>query len=373
MKPRFPRLLWCGVVVAGLGLLPAAAPAAVPWHPPLEGLSCFVGGLVSDDVDDEEPAATGYAPVPEEAEVPGPEVNPSRAELADAFGGGAIMESAATPMFGRADRLNRFNLFDNMAAIPSNRVWAGYDYAGHFDPNRAAADAAGAAVPGTGGRRTLALYRAGVEVGLDARWSVIAQEQYVVNTGRDLGNDAWARPLFVVKFAAIQTDCTVISALFGVQPEIGSGVTAQERATTYYPGALFYHRCGCAFVQGGFQVAFSDRAYNDPDTFDYGLSLGYWLYRAAACGEQHCIVTGVVPQVEVFGSEVLTNGNRVRPDTIDGVTFIGTTQARHVIDVTGGVRFLFGDCMSLGAAVSFPATGPDIRNAEFVSALNLYF
>src|SRR5262249_14829855 len=156
------------------------------------------------------------------------------------------------------------------------------------------------------------------------------QEEYISATS-PFGDDAWSRPQFLAKYALVAEQCTYLTATFGVQPEIGSGSTAIERATTYYPGLLAYRQVGAsAFVQAGFQYGFSDRGYNTPDTIDYGVSFGWFLYRAQQCERDRGGLTGVIPQVEFYGSNIIRGGNQNLVTDVSNTPIVGTENFRNV-------------------------------------------
>ena len=67
---------------------------------------------------------TAETPVPETSDEPIlPQITQQSDLLASATGAGS---GANTAFIGRLDQNNRFNLFDNMSAIPRSRVWLGY-------------------------------------------------------------------------------------------------------------------------------------------------------------------------------------------------------------------------------------------------------
>src|SRR5207244_3552331 len=71
------------------------------------------------------------------------------------------------------------------------------------------------------------------------------------------------------------------------------------------------------------------------------IGVGYWLYR----GEQNGRLAGVVPTLEVHvNTPYGTDETGIFPP------------ANKVVDLTGGVTFFLRKRMSLGAAVSVPAT-----------------
>ena len=60
-----------------------------------------------------------------------PEAADEHAEGGDCLGS-ENTTSAGINIFGRGDFLNRFNLFDNMSALPEHRVWFGFQTLDNF-------------------------------------------------------------------------------------------------------------------------------------------------------------------------------------------------------------------------------------------------
>jgi hypothetical protein len=287
-------------------------------------------------------------------------------------------QASEAPIMGRGDASNRFNLFDTMSAIPANRVWFNFEYLEGFQTGvQPSSISPSSSFPGSinnafATRRNESLYRAGAELAFGQRFSIAAQEEYIASTNTTDAADAWGNPEFQLKYAAIRTHATVISAILGLQPQTSSNMgELHEKTTMIYPGALFYEELGeKLFVQGGLQFGISDR--NATNTVDYALSAGYWLYRANSSEGNSRFLTGIIPQVEIFGKNVLAN-SRNNPFDFTGVTGAGSTvpfrETRNVYDVTAGGRVLFGKGVSVSTGVSFPVFGPNVRRTERITGL----
>jgi hypothetical protein len=311
---------------------------------------------------------------------------PTAPEAPSAGEGAATQaQASATPIMGRGDANNRLNIFDNMSAIPANRIWFSYQLLNGF--NLGIAPVAGNTPINTGfaTRRNESLYRMGAEVmpvntgEFASHFSLAFQTQYIASTDTTNAADSWGNPEFLIKIPVVWHPGSVVSAVLGVQPQISTGpFELHEKTTRYYPGFLFYHCLGCGcFLQGGFQANISDR--DAPNTLDYGLSLGWWLcrYDPCACPWYKPCVTGVIPQVEVFGKNVIANGGN-NPFDIPLDPFVGGAQAslrepRNVYDLTAGIRLLLYDRISWATAFSFPLTGADVRRTEVFSTLSIIF
>jgi hypothetical protein len=297
---------------------------------------------------------------------------------------GEPLSIAFIGMEGRGDFLNRLNLFDNMSALPTNRVWGGFEtlnnfqtgFAGPQDPSLPLAQ-----------RRTENLYRGGAEISLGNMVSFIAQGEYVSSVGSTSNQDAWANPWFAVKWAAIYSETTVISPMLAFQP-----ATSQEdgqlhdKSSRIYPGFLFFQNIGNTFfLQGGLQFGITTGLGSN--TADYGLSLGMWLYRDGSIDvagrrtdsfERTALpfCTGVIPQLELWGKNVISGASRppidpITPDLFE--TYTGFHEGENVYNMTVGCRFLFINHFSLGLGYSFPLTSVYVEKQEFETNLNVDF
>jgi hypothetical protein len=332
------------------------------------------------------PAAPGTTPMPSST-VPGAnDAAASAAAAPETPSTGETAQSSAqaseAPIMGRGDASNRFNIFDTMSAIPANRVWFNWQYQEGFQTGvQQSSISPSSSFPGDinsafANRRNEYLYRAGAELAFGKRVSLSMQDQYIASTDTTNAADAWGNPEFLLKFAAVYTEATVISATLGLQPQTASHQgELHEKTTMIYPGVLIYQTLGNkAFIQSGMQFGFSDRS--STNTFDYAISAGYWLYRADCSDGNSRFLTGIIPQVEFFGKHVIANSHR-NPFDFSDVPGAGSTvpffEERNVFDVTAGGRFLFGKGVSFGAGVSFPISGPDVRRTELITSLNITF
>jgi hypothetical protein len=297
------------------------------------------------------------------------------------LGGGASESSGG--FLGRGDANNRFNIFDNMAAFPTNRLWLAFEYMEGFQTGVLPNPANPAVTQGFASRRNETLYRMGGELTpFGPNMSIAFQTEYIASADTPDRADAWGNPQGIVKFLVHQTDCSAFSLVFGLQPQAAShDGELHEKSTRFYPGFLYYQGLTKRlFFQGGFQVGISDR--NDPNTVDYALSLGYWLYGCPCpmphmCGCGGPCITGIIPQFELYGKHVVANDTR-DPFELQGDPLIPNSsapfrEARNVYDITVGGRILFRDGVQWGTAYSFPVTGPDVRRSELYTSLTFFF
>jgi hypothetical protein len=286
---------------------------------------------------------------------------------------------------GRGDANNRFNIFDNMSAIPANRIWFAYQLQNGFNPGVLPVAGNSAINSAFATRRNESLYRMGAELmpvntgEFASHFSISFQTQYIASTDTTNAADAWGNPQFLLKVPVIWHQGQVVSATFGFQPQFStSEFELHEKTTRFYPGFLVYQGLGSDwFLQGGMQASISDR--NAPNTLDYSISLGWWYYRfdPCACPWYKPCVTGIIPQIEVFGKDVIANGSN-NPFDIPADPLVAGSQApfreaRHVYDLTSGIRILLYDNISWGTAFSFPLTGGNVRRTEVFSSLSINF
>jgi hypothetical protein len=181
------------------------------------------------------------------------------------------------------------------------------------------------------------------------------------------------------KILAVDTPCTAVSFLFGIQPQTSSNNgELHEKTTRYLPGMLFLQALPCGFfAQGGLQFGISDR--NAPNTFDYALSLGYWLYYYDAIGTRapQPWITAIVPQAEILGKHVLANSTNnpfdIPVDPFTNPSSALFREARDVVDLTVGGTIYIGRCARWGTAASFPISGPNVRRTELLTTLTIPF
>jgi len=283
---------------------------------------------------------------------------------------------------GRGDANNRFNLFDNMTAIPRNQVWFGWQVLDGFNTNVNANQRSNfLGAQAFGHHRIEYLYRVGAEVALSERFSFAAETHYIASAQTIDKSDAWGAPEFMLKYALVLDCDRAVSAILGFQPQISNSPgELKEETSRIYPGMLFYRSLNDnLFVQGGFQ--FGLNTANLAQTFDYAIGLGYWLYRdqdgGCDCGGRGRFVSGVVPQIEFYGKNIMVGSQHLAFDLptspAAGSSSFGFHEDRNVYDLTVGARIFFGQRVSLGLAYSFPLTGTEVRNNEFISTLNIGF
>lgn len=283
--------------------------------------------------------------------------------------------SAGVGMQGRADFGNRFNLFDNMAAIPMSRVWMGYQYVSNFNTGFTA----------TSGARQVNLYRFGAEVALSNSFSIAVQDQFI-GTSAAAGVDAgatWAAPQYMGKFALINEQANVWSATLGFAPQISTNTDLKENTTRIVPGLLgFYGLSDDAFFQGGGQ--FSIPTSKKQFTLDYALCSGYWIYRdsslnvsGGSTGESSGSrrIQGLISQVELFGMNTLAGGSNSSYSTANNfvVSQDSAVNPYWTLDLTVGTRVLFTQRLSMGTGISVPLTGDQTKEFELLSTLNYNF
>jgi hypothetical protein len=279
------------------------------------------------------------------------------------LGGAAGAGSSA--MLGRGDANNRFNLFDNNSAYPLNRVWFDYQMMQRFNTGLALSGSNFATI------RDVNLYRVGGELACGS-FSISFQDQYIASEDTPDNANAWGNPEVMFKWAFVKDECRAVAATFGIQPQVSSSpFELHENDTRFVPGLLFYQGMDKLFVQGGMQFNLSSR--DAQTTFDWALSAGYWVCK----GEGHSWLSGLAPQIEVYGQHTLVGSQNVPFDLPSGFTE-GTSSVhfqdpRNVIDITAGGRLLLMDKINLSAGVSFPITGADVRRTEFLTGINVVF
>jgi hypothetical protein len=333
-----------------------------------------------------QPGAPDTSAAAAEAGATGAEAGAAEAAGAEAGLGGAGATASSAGMLGRNDMDNRFNLFDNMSPYLANRVWFSFEYQSGFNTGVQPNPTNPFVTTGFAPRRQESLYRFGAEIVpfSDCCWapnfSIAFQDEYVGSGGSISNADAWANPEVLLKVLVCQNACGALSVTLGADPQTAShNGELHEKSTRLLPGVLFYEWLGCRlFVQGGFQAGISTR--NDPNTIDYALSLGYWLYgcpEATSMDCYGCWVTGIIPQVEIYGSNVIANGNSNPFELPGNPAFFGSSapfqSPRNIYDITAGGRIIFCRNVSLELAYSFPISGGFVRKHEAIAGLTWYF
>jgi hypothetical protein len=412
------------LLAASLGLMVSwnSAQATHPWSKPQPCPPVIVPYTPTEQRPSDLPPAEATPAAPLDLAAP----------TAPAFAATDLGEGSAV-MLGRGDQNQRFNLFDHMAAIPQTRAWFGFQYmndyttglslsssfidfmfSNGFSDQEAILDelAAHGISSDVFTDRKVFLYRAGVEVALCPNFSLAAQWEYFTVNGETV-EDGFNNPQIMAKYVLCRSDSCVVSAILGFEPETETDpFEFKEERSRLYPGALFYKDCGDFILQGGFQFGIP-LSENQVHTFDWALSLGYWLYRNPRCCDLGCAysrygngcggcsgcgggdwcggcgwlkgsILGVIPQVELYGKHVLGDATVTSPfntptffdidDSLPGDEYSGTIflfeEPRNVIDLTIGANILVTRSCSIATGVSFPLTGDDVRNFEYLLYLN---
>lgn len=305
-------------------------------------------------------------------------------EVYDPFGSNKTV--AAIDMLGHAEFFNRLNMFENMTALPTNRVWGGYENLQDFQTGFGNYKVPGLPLTQP---RSEDLYRGGAEIAIGNLFSFTAQAEYVSSIGSQSNQDAWANPWFALKWAAIFTECTVVSPVLAFQPGTSQSYgEVHDRGARVYPGMLFFQSFdNCFFLQGGCQFGIAAGSGGGANTADYGLSFGMWLYRHDSLDVAGCLTdsferttlplcTGIVPQLELWGTNVINGAGRAPIDPNEpGMTdsYLGFNQGQNVYDMSVGCRFLFINHMSLGLGYCFPLSGAYVFKNEFTTTFNVSF
>jgi hypothetical protein len=362
------------------------------------------------------PGATPTDPSTAPTSPTAPTAPTAPATVADPGAGGG----SGVDMLGRGDQNMRFNLFDHMSAQPRTRAWFGFQHLDGYNSGLALNPAfiafgssnlfsvsdlldelASAGISSDVLRRqNTQLYRAGLEVAFSENCSGAVQWQYFTVDG-ETTDDGFNDPQFLLKYV-LHRSCTgcIVSATLGITPETESDpFEFTDRSTRIYPGALFFKDCGDWMVQGGIQFGVPIDG-DEIRTFDWALSLGYWLYRApghcdapygmgcGGCGGCYGPhkggILGIIPQFELLGKHVLGDATIVAPfgssssfllpgvPTPSPAPFI-FNEPREVIDFTAGVTVLCASGVSISSAVSFPVTNDEVREVEFLIYFNYGF
>jgi hypothetical protein len=333
----------------------------------------------------------------------------------------SLSPGANTPQLGRADQINRLNLFDNMAAAPQSRAWIGYQTVNGFNTGLRLSDEFQQFIqPVLSSSRTVDSFTSGGitqrtdttvqvirdapadvdailidEVGVDrsffrynqrlfrvgAEWapvdwfSVSIQGQHY-NAPDGGPPDDWTNPQIMLKYAFAMDCDTIVSATFGITPETETEVgEINEPDTKIYPGLLFYEAITPhLFLQGGFQFGVPMHR-NEVDTADWSVSLGYWLYRDCClqryCGGPNLLrafkITGIIPQVNLLGKHTMNNNIIVGPF---GFPSSAPSMSTSVTEVTTEVVTFSSSGGS--QSVTTVTTAPGIFTQDFPQGLIIY-
>jgi hypothetical protein len=355
---------------------PNCAPPGVPLaQPPL--MQPVPGTTTAPPATATAPAPQGQAPGAEQAPAPAgagaAEAAAAEAGAAEA-GAGAEATASSAGMLGRGDANNRFNLFDNTSAIPTNRVWFTYENMQNFSTGFTISQHSAVGFTPT---RTVNLYRVGAELVLAKPFSIAFEDQYIASPGADNAADAWGNPQIMLKWAFLLQDHQALAATLGIQPQVSSSAfELHETDTRFLPGLLYYGETENFYTLDGIQFGLSSSDL--ATTFDWAVGVGYWLYRAGCTEGNRPLLSGIALQAEVFGKHVMVGSthNPFDTPTPSGVTNdfnTGFREGRNVIDVTVGGRVLLLDRISLNNGFSFPVTGADVRRTEYIANVTFLF
>jgi hypothetical protein len=297
------------------------------------------------------------------------------------MGGGA-----GTMILGRADALNRFNLFDNMGAEPVTRAWFTFQTLDGLNSN---------IVGDPTGSPDQSLYRFGFEYAFSDVSSFAVQGMY--NTPGSAGDgfieleDSWSNPQFMFKRVLSRNDRTTVAGTLGFVPETSTeAATINESFSRIQPGVIAFHDLGYGwFLHSGVQLSVPLEE-NATTTVDWVVSSGYWFYRHGSLNGYNTGYTpwivGLTGQFEFMGKHVtsdatIENGFFVEVDDPFGsgngggtfTQFYDYEEARHIIDMTIGTNILFSNNTALGLGYSFPISDDKVRNGEFIVSYNVFF
>jgi hypothetical protein len=334
----------------------------------------------------------------------------------------SLSPGADTPQLGRLDASNRLNLFDNMTAAPQSKLWFGYQYTSgiqtglavnpafqsflssnpSIDPTSFVRSQQGVDINSILNSQRQNVYRVGAEVALYDDFSIAVQGQYYQNLGDDTGfSDDWSQPQILLKYMLARDADTIVSATLGILPEtsVDQG-DFEDNTTRLYPGMLFYETLSPeVFTQGGFQFGIptrDDQIY----TFDWSLSLGFWLYQDAnynSCCDCCCSqswIQGIIPQIGLLGKHVIGDNTRFGAfglqesslvfnsgiggpgggsSTLLNGGFLVLNEPTDVVDLTVGTLILVDQNVQVGLGYSVPVSDNRVRKDEFISYINYLF
>ncbi|MCA9113454.1 MAG: hypothetical protein KDA79_00090 [Planctomycetaceae bacterium] len=350
------------------------------------------------------------------------------ASAAGGAGGGA-----GGGFLGRLDSNNRFNLFDNMSAIPTSRVWASYIYTEGTNTNTILTPY-GRTLSGLSSPTAIAAlrsagitgdirddfdqhaFRGGIEYAFSDDFSLAVQGQYVVTDDSQAAED-WTNPQIMAKYVLYRScyNDLIVSGTLGYAPEVGSDkLVYRDNQARLYPGLLAYYQASeDLFLSLGTQL--NVPLEGDKYAADWAIGAGYWAYRHESidprfnvgfanggyygggyggyCNscQQQPLLLGIVPKIELFGHHVLSDATQADPygvsnyELSQALNFAGITttgqdifveeEPRHIIDLTVGSTFVLRDNISVGVGLSVPlSAGRDYaRQTEFLSTINYGF
>ena len=364
MRSVFVSLGLLGVcalaVPATQGACPCKTPCQQPCAQPCEQ-PCGPPAMVAPS----EPAAP--TPAPEKPAPAEPSPAPAAEELPSDLELGSQLYASATPasmgvtarsakIIGRFDANGRFNIFDNMSAIPENRVWTAYQFLTNMGN-----------IGGAAASQTDAI-RYGVEAVLTERISVAVQHQYISSAS----DSTLSNPQMLAKILLSESESSAVAATIGFAPEfVNNTVSAADNTSKVFLGLLTYNESesGDFFLQTAAQMGLPFRENDSSFHFDAGVSVGYWMMNpepstCCGCYTNDSFVKGIAPMVELYTKNVLGPGE---------LGSFAVKEARNVVDATLGTQVLVGESSSIGFGVSVPLTGDKVRQSELLVTFNYGF
>ncbi|MGE0609092.1 MAG: hypothetical protein AB7O62_18510 [Pirellulales bacterium] len=265
---------------------------------------------------------------------------------------------------GRADNLNRLNIFDSQSAIPANRVWFGFQYVDRFQFNQGAAASA----------VYQSLYRAGGELMVTDTSSISFQGQYAhVNSSLGAASSDFTNPQIMGKQVLYQDCDLTVSATLGLLIPVGGNRTSlslRENQARLAPGLLWYYNTSDDFFNyGGFQYS-APLTDNEVSTFDWSIGTGYWLYQSCCCCDW---LQKVSLQYEVFGKHIVGGTNSTGFGPIVGPGTGSIVETRDALDMTFGTSFFMRDGIRVSLGYSIPVSTRFARRNELIATLGYYF
>jgi hypothetical protein len=332
----------------------------------------------------ESPTDPGMTPTPEAAPQDSAQL-PSFSDVAYAeqgMGGGA-----GTMILGRADALNRFNLFDNMGAEPVTRAWFSFQALTGLNSN---------IVDNPVGSPDQNLYRFGFEYAFSDMSSFAVQGMYNSPQNTEGAaielDDSWSNPQFMFKRVFFRREMSTLSGTLGFVPETSTEqAQINESFSRLQPGIILFREIGQTwFLHAGAQLSIGLED-NATTTADWVMSLGHWIYRHPSLNGYNTSyvpwIVGMTGQFEFMGKHVtsdatiedgffvvqeIPNGSPGLPSSFQVVTY-DYEEARHIIDMTIGTNILFSNSTALGLGYSFPISNDQVRDGEFIMSYNVFF
>lgn len=262
-----------------------------------------------------------------------------------------------------------FKVADNNSPIPTDRVYFSFNY---FDNVNAAANRAlGADIHNIRVYREtlgveLALFDGAASVALSAPLNSLSADSDIDGLGgsdTDLGDlTATFKYAFLRDPAGICVSSGLaVTAPTGPSSFAGTDQVAGLHSTRLQPFLAYYY-CRDAFYVQGFSSIDIPTDARDVTMWYNDLGAGYWVLHRAAPDMR---LTGLAPTLEVHVNNPLNHRGVLG--------FTDPAGTPDVVDLTGGLNFLFGERTRLGIGVATPLTGPKPFDIEAITQLRVSF